>query len=100
MRVVNAWEVRRRLGAYVRCVRGGEEVVITQRGMPVARILPVPASISEQELRLVASGVLKLPEEEVKDWNKFWDEFFAIPGPNLSQEEMIKAVLDEREESH
>jgi len=54
--------------------------------------------LTEEERQLVASGLLKLPEKEVKDWNKFWDESLALPGPNLSQEEAIKAVLEEREE--
>ncbi|HZL66747.1 MAG TPA: hypothetical protein VFC29_05380 [Candidatus Limnocylindrales bacterium] len=55
--------------------------------------------LTEEERLLVVSGAMKMPEEETSDWDKFWDEFFAKPGPNLSQEEAIKAVLDEREES-
>jgi hypothetical protein len=55
--------------------------------------------LTDEERQLVASGAMKLPEEETSDWDKFWDEFFAKTGPNLSQEEAIKAVLDEREES-
>ncbi len=54
---------------------------------------------TDDERQFIASVLLKLPEEEVKDWNKFWDDFFTLPGANLSQEEAIKAVLDEREES-
>ncbi len=99
MKTVTPTELRRHLSSYLGFVRSGEEIVVVSRGVPVARILPIPTSISEEERRQVAAGILKLPEEEVEDWNKFWDEFFAKPGPNLSQEEAIKAVLNEREES-
>jgi prevent-host-death family protein len=99
MKPVNLTELRTHLSAYLRLVRSGEEIVVVSRGEPVARILPIPTSISEEERQLVAAGVLKLPEKEVKNWKKFWDDFFARPGANLSQEEAIKAVLDEREES-
>lgn len=99
MKTVTPTELRKNLSRHLRFVRLGEEIIIVSRGEPLARILPIPTSTSDEERRLVAAGVLKLPEEEVKDWNKFWDEFFAMPGPNLSQEEAIKAVLEEREES-
>jgi prevent-host-death family protein len=99
MKTVNITALRKNLNAHLRLVRLGEEIIVVSRGVPVARISPIPTSISDEERRLVAAGVLKLPEEEVKDWIKFWDEFFAKPGPNLSQEEAIKAVLEEREES-
>jgi prevent-host-death family protein len=97
MKTVSLTDLRRYLSDHLRFVRSGEEIVIVSRGMPLARILPIPTSTSEEERRLVAAGVLRLPEKEVKDWNKFWDEFFALPGPNLSQEEAMKAVLEERE---
>ena len=98
MKTVSLTNLRRHLSDHLRFVRSGEEIVIVSRGEPVARILPIPTSISEGERRLVAAGILKLPKKEVKKRKKFWDEFFAKPGPNLSQEDAMKAVLEEREE--
>jgi prevent-host-death family protein len=98
MKTVSLTNLRRHLSDHPRFVRSGEEIVIVSRGEPVARILPIPTSISEGERRLVAVGILKLPKKEVKKRKKFWDEFFAKPGPNLSQEDAMKAVLEEREE--
>jgi prevent-host-death family protein len=99
MKIVSPTELRKHLSRHLRFVRCGEEIVIVSRGEPVARILPISTSISEQERRLVAAGILKLPEKPVKSWKKFWDKFFAMPGANLRQEEATKAVLEEREES-
>jgi prevent-host-death family protein len=53
-------ELRANLSTWIRRVREGEEVVITDRGFPVARILPVDTeSIIE---RLTREGVIGLPE--------------------------------------
>jgi prevent-host-death family protein len=99
MKTVTPTELRRNLSRHLRFVRSGEEIVIVSRGVPMARILPIPESISEQERRLVAAGILKLPVKPVKNWKKFWDKFFAMPVPNLSREEALRAILEEREES-
>ena len=74
-------------------------MVIVSRGEPLARILPIPESISEHDRRLAAAGILKLPEKRVRNWKKFWEKFFAMPGADLNPKKAAKAVLDEREES-
>ncbi len=99
MKTVTPTELRKHLSRHLRFVGSEEEIVIVSRGVPIARILPIPASISEQDRRLVAAGVLKLPRKPVKDRKKFWKNFFAMPGPNLSREQSIRAILDERVES-
>ena len=49
-------DLRSHLSEWLDCARGGEEVVITERGVPVARLLGVSsAPIIE---RLVAQGVI------------------------------------------
>ena len=52
--------LRADLATWIERVRAGEEVVVTERGTPVARILPVEsASLLE---RLFAEGVLAKPK--------------------------------------
>ncbi len=41
--VVGARELKTRLGTYLRRVREGRTVVVTERGRPVAELRPVPA---------------------------------------------------------
>ena len=98
MKTASLTDLRRHLSSHLRLVRSGEEIVAVSRGVPVARILPIPTSISEEERQLVAAGVLKLPAKKIKNRKKFWDNFFAMPAPNLGQE-AIQAILEEREES-
>jgi prevent-host-death family protein len=53
---VGVRELRNHLSRYLDRVRGGEEVVVTDRGRAIARVLPVGA---ERTLdRLIAEGVV------------------------------------------
>jgi prevent-host-death family protein len=62
MRTVNIAELKAHLSAHIQLVRDGEEVLVCDRNKPVARIIPCRLDEhSEQEQRLVANGLLKLP---------------------------------------
>jgi len=92
MRTVNIGDLKNQLSAYLQYVRNGEEVVVRDRNLPVARILPVEnADLSDHEMRLVASGAMKLPEREM-DWKAFW----SIPKSNVSHRAAVEAVLESR----
>ncbi len=53
---VGVRELRNNLSRYLERVRGGEEVIVTDRGSAVARVLPVT---TERVLdRLIAEGVV------------------------------------------
>jgi len=99
MKTVTPTELRKNLTRHLRFVRSGKELVIVSRGEPLARILPIPKSTSREERELVAAGLMKLPVKPLKNRKKFWAKFFAMPGPNLSREEALRAILEEREES-
>jgi prevent-host-death family protein len=51
---VGVRELRNSLSAYLRRVRGGETVVVTDRGDPIARL--IPAGIPDDIARLLAEG--------------------------------------------
>jgi prevent-host-death family protein len=60
-RQVGARELKTRLGAYLREVRGGATLIVTERGEPVAEIRPLPAGGTTEKARLdelVARGAL------------------------------------------
>lgn len=89
---MNIGELKNRLSAYLQFVRNGEEVVVKDRNVPVARIVPVDRSgLSDEEAQLVAEGKLRLPEKEMD-----WDEFFALPKPNVPREVALKAWREGR----
>jgi prevent-host-death family protein len=99
MKTVNIADLKNRLSSYLQLVREGEEVVVKDRNQPVALITRYDTSgLSENERGLVASGALKLPEEETPNWDEFWDGYFARPGAKISQTTLIRAVVEEREE--
>jgi prevent-host-death family protein len=99
MKTVNIADLKNRLSTYLQLVREGEEVIVKDRNQPVARISPYDTSrLSESERRLVASGALKLPQEQTPNWDAFLDEYFAQPGPKISQDALVRAVIKEREE--
>ena len=96
MRTVNIGELKNQLSSYLQYVRNGEEIVIRDRSTPIARILHShldPAS--EHEQQLVASGAMRMPEEEMN-----WDAFFeniALADPtaaSVPRETAIQAGID------
>jgi prevent-host-death family protein len=92
MRIVNIGELKNQLSGYLQHVKNGEEIVIRDRSVPVARILPFRhGSEWDQEAHLVASGALKMPEEEMD-----WTHFFLTPAGNVSQETAAEAAIDSR----
>ena len=94
MKRVNVAELKNRLSAYLHMVRKGAEIIVRDRELPIARISPCNThNLSESDCRLVASGLMKPPTHAI-DWKKFW----AMPGPNLSEEQARRAILEERED--
>ncbi len=92
MRTVNIGELKNQLSGYLQYVKNGEEIVIRDRSVPVARILPFRhGSAWDQEARLVASGVLKMPEEEMD-----WSQFFLPPAGNVSREIAVEVAIESR----
>ncbi len=82
------------LSAYLRRVKAGDEVLVTERGRVIAKLSPAerPAGIPERLLEMerqgrVRIGTLKLPKD-------FWD----LPRPKDPKGLVVKAILEEREE--
>lgn len=92
MKTVNIGELKNQLSGYLQYVKNGEEVVIRDRSIPVARILPFRhGSAWEREESLIASGALKMPEEDID-----WACFFLAPTGIVSHSIAVEAALDSR----
>ncbi len=92
MRTVNIGELKNQLSGYLQYVKNGEEIVVRDRNVPVARILPFRQDAGwERESQLVASGGLKMPEEAMD-----WDQFFRAPAGNVSKDLAVEAALESR----
>lgn len=93
MRTVNIGTLKNQLSAYLHLVRNGEEVVVRDRNVPIARIVPLPMAFPpegdhEAELAyLISTGQVRPPKQEM-DWEAFW----ALPHPTVSDEAMKEAI--------
>jgi prevent-host-death family protein len=94
MRSVNVAELKNRLSTYLTYAKSGEVVVIRDRNLPVAKLVPFSAEdASEEELALVAVGAMRLPEKPL-DLDQLW----KMPRATVRGIAATQAVLDERDE--
>jgi antitoxin (DNA-binding transcriptional repressor) of toxin-antitoxin stability system len=94
MRSVNVAELKDQLSKYITFAKSGEEVVIRDRNLPVAKLVPFSAEgADEQELKLVAAGKLRLPKVrlDVK-------QLLKISTGRVAGNKAIQAVEADREE--
>lgn len=87
-------ELKARLSAFLDIVRQGEEVLVTDRGRLIARLIPVRGGDLEESRRelLLRSGRLRAPEAPLP--NDFWDRV----RPADSEGRSLAALLEERGE--
>jgi antitoxin (DNA-binding transcriptional repressor) of toxin-antitoxin stability system len=92
---VNLAALKELWSAYITCAKAGEVVVIRDRNRPVAKLIPFIADdASEEELGLVAKGVMRLAETQMD-----WDAFDQMPMARVRGGSLRHALLDERDES-
>ena len=56
---IGAFEAKNTLGALLDRVEHGEEILITRRGKPVARLVPAGAGFDREKARRAAAGLLE-----------------------------------------
>lgn len=59
-------ELKTRLGTYVRQVKLGGTLVITERGKPIIRLVPVEMSIEAQTRALMRAGLIAWSGKKVR----------------------------------
>ena len=61
-RAASVVELKARLSEYLRLVKAGHEVVVTERGVPVARVVPLDTAErqSTRRTRLARTGVVRV----------------------------------------
>jgi len=94
MKSVNVAELKNRLSAYLGLVRRGEEIVIRDRNLPVAKLIPFAAGdAGEDEILLVAAGKMRLPKAAL-DIGALW----KVPTGRVGGGRAVAALLKDREE--
>ena len=91
-------ELKASLSAYLTRVKAGEEVIVTERGKPVAKLVPLPPTLDDDEEwkrleRMAAEGRVKLPAQRTLP-----ADFWTLPMPEDPEGLVLKALLEDREE--
>jgi antitoxin (DNA-binding transcriptional repressor) of toxin-antitoxin stability system len=95
MRTVNVAELKNSLSKYLTFAKAGEEVVIRERNLPVAKLIRfTPGDAEDQELLLVAAGKLRLPAVRLDV-----RQLAKIRTGTLKGNKAVRALLADREDS-
>ena len=94
MKIAAVSELKARLSEFLTQVRAGNEVLITDRGKPFARLVPIPGSKTGQKTLAVMEkqGLIRLGS------GKLPRKFRTMPRGEDPRDLVLKALLGEREE--
>jgi prevent-host-death family protein len=85
-------DLKARLSEYLKRVKGGAEILITDRGKPVARLIPVSRANIKREglLQMEKEGLIKVGS------GKLPKDFWSMPRPEDPNGAVLSALLEER----
>jgi len=94
MKTVNIAELKNQLSRYIAEVRAGQEIVIRDRSLAVARLVPMThqESPDDELLTLASQGKIRLGEGALED--SFWE----MPAPRVPRTALQNAMQHERED--
>ena len=91
-------EIKENLSKYLHMVKEGEDVVVTERGIPVAviRSLPEKGNIEKKLLKAAAQNLIQLPKRSgfLRSRRKELKRYFKGEGKTLPE-----IIMEERRES-
>ncbi len=95
MNTAGVAELKARLTQYLKQVKSGNEILITERGSPAAKLVPIDATQKrdDRRRRLAAGGLLKLGKHRLP-------KSLLVPpkGPANIGEDVLSALRSERDE--
>ncbi len=94
MKTAAVSKLKASLSEYLARVKAGEEVIVTERGKPIAKIVPLgrdQAEVPAHLLEMARAGLIRLGS------GKLPKGFWKMPRPADPTGAAVKAVLEERE---
>ena len=82
MRSTNIADLRNHLTRYLKEVRAGEEIIVRDRQLPFAKIIPLAHDGEAENAALVAAGLLRKAEQDLPA--SFWRVRRAALKPKLA----------------
>ncbi len=95
MKTAAVSQLKASISEYLSKVKAGEEVLVTDRGKPIAKLVPIDrdeAELPSHLLTLEKAGLVRIGSGRIKAG--FWD----MERPKDQKGLAIKALLEEREE--
>jgi prevent-host-death family protein len=95
VKTVAVSQLRASLSGYLAGVQAGEEVLVTDRGRPIAKLVPIDRGATDVPSRLAGlekAGLVHIGSGLSPD---FWD----VHLPDDPQDRVLLTLLDEREEN-
>lgn len=96
MKIAAISQLKASLSEYLAKVKTGEEVLVTDRGIPIAKIIPLEGDgleMSADLLKLERAGLIR------KGTGKLPSDFWDLCRPKDREGLALKALLKEREEA-
>lgn len=93
MKTAAVAKLKATLSQHLAWVKAGEEVIVTERGTPIAKLVPLPRSVlrSPEILALVRAGLARPGSGRLP--RGFW----RMPRPKDPAGASLRALLEERE---
>ena len=93
MKTTTVSKLKASLSEYLRQVKAGEEVLVTERGRPIAKLSPAITSqaLSQNMIEMEKQGLIKVGSGKLP--KTFWN----LPRPKDPRGLTLKTVLEERE---
>lgn len=95
MKTASVSKLKATLSQYLSRVKAGEEVIVTERGKPIAKITPLTpgdSATSPHLWELARAGLVRLGADRLPDG------FWRLPRPRDPRGAGVQALLDERAE--
>lgn len=93
MKPIGVAELKARLSRYLNQVKAGREVIISERGVPIAKLVRVEGDLDARRQRLAKTGLLRLGAGNLR-------RLLRSPraGDPQEGEGVLASLLEEREE--
>lgn len=94
MKTVGVAKLKANLSRYLNQAKSGQEVVVTERGLPVAKLVPLRAAerLDSRRTRLAKAGLLQLGSGRIPAF------LFKPPKGPRAGTGVLRALLEERDE--
>ncbi|HXG67557.1 MAG TPA: type II toxin-antitoxin system prevent-host-death family antitoxin [Blastocatellia bacterium] len=94
MKSVNIADLKNRLSHYLNEVKAGEEILVRDRNLPIARIIPLSHGEDQESelLTLAAQGKVRLGQGQIDD------EYWRLRLPRVEGKTIQEIIDEERSE--